>query len=72
LRFDAFPALPLNVRHFAGAHLVASLLRFAHHGKAGVLLNLEGGEGVNNEKDIHARNVAQSANQSKSAGLSPC
>jgi hypothetical protein len=27
---------------------------------------------VEDEKDVHARNVAQSAKQSKSAGLSPC
>jgi hypothetical protein len=51
---------------------MATLLRLAHHGKAGVLLDLEGGEGVDNEKDVHVRNVAQSAKQSKSAGLSPC
>jgi hypothetical protein len=38
---------------------MAALLRLAHHGKTGVLLDLEGGEGVDNEKDVHALNVAQ-------------
>jgi hypothetical protein len=47
-------------------------LGLAHHGKTGVLLDFEGGEGVNDEKDVHARNVAQRVKQSKSAGLSPC
>jgi hypothetical protein len=32
---------------------VAALLRFAHHRKRGVLVNLEGLEGVGNEKDLH-------------------
>jgi hypothetical protein len=59
LRFDTLTALPLNVGHFASSDLMAALLRLAHHGKTGVLLDLEGGEGVDDEKDVHALNVAQ-------------
>jgi hypothetical protein len=44
---------------------MAALLRLAHHGKAGVLLDVEGGEGVDDEKNVHARNVAQSTSQRK-------
>jgi len=35
--------LPLNVGHFASSDLMAAPLRLAHHGKTGVLLDLEGG-----------------------------
>ena len=72
LRFHALTFLPLNVRYFASRDLVAPLLRLAHHGKTGVLFDLEGGKGVNDEKNVHALNVAQRRKQSKSAGLSPC
>ena len=41
--FHALAFLPLNVGHFASSDLMATLLRLAHHGKTGVLLDLEGG-----------------------------
>jgi hypothetical protein len=33
-------------------------LRFAHHRKRGVLVNLEGLEGVGNEEDVHGWTVS--------------
>ena len=51
--------LPAHIGHLAGHNLVAAFLRFAHHGKGGVLVNLEGLEGVGNEKNVHGWTVSQ-------------
>ena len=45
--------LPHQVLLQAGADGVAALLRLAHHGKRGVLVNLEGRQRIGNKKNVH-------------------
>ena len=54
---DGLALLPAHIGHLAGRDLVAAFLCFAHHRKRGVLVNLEGLEGVGNEEDVHKRAV---------------
>ena len=53
LRLHDPAALPHQLARLAGAQAVAPALGFAHHGKGGVLVGLEGLQRVGNEKQVH-------------------
>ena len=53
LRLHDAAALPHQLAWFAGAQAVAPALGFAHHGKSGVFVGLEGLQRIGNKKQVH-------------------
>ncbi|MNU05683.1 hypothetical protein D3C72_2505730 [compost metagenome] len=57
LRDHGLAAAPAHETRLGAGHAVTALLQLAHHGKGGVLVDLEGLNGIGNEEDVHGVSV---------------